>query len=322
MEGLEARPCQGSARSCDTGLLSFCIDSAGGEIMAATRVLTDGLYFGEGPRWHEGRLWFSDFYAQAVMSVDDSGVKRVELELDDQPSGLGWLPDGRLLVVSMAKMAVLRRDADGVKVHADLAPYSAHLCNDMVVDRLGRAWVGNFGFDLDGLIDDVGVEEALANHPTTNLVRVDPDGSAHIAASDMHFPNGSVVTPDGRTLIVAETLAGCLTAFDIAADGGLSNRRVWAQLDSVAPDGICLDESGNVWVANAVAPQCLLVAPGGDILQTVTSSQFCYACMLGGGDGKTLYMVTAESSHKGQVSGKKTGKIETARVDHGRAGYP
>lgn len=290
--------------------------------MTTTSVLTDGIYFGEGPRWHHGRLWFSDFYAHAVMSVGEDGVKRIELELDDQPSGLGWLPDGRLLVVSMAQMKVLRQDPDGVKVHADLSQYSAHLCNDMVVDGEGRAWVGNFGFDLDGLIDERGVEEALANHPTTNLVRVDTDGSTHIASTDMHFPNGSVVTPDGKTLIVAETLAGCLTAFDIAVDGSLVNRRIWAQLELIAPDGICLDEAGNVWVANAVAPQCVLVAPGGEVLQTVTTSQFCYACMLGGEDGKTLHMVTAQSSHKGQASADQTGKIETVRVEFGGAGYP
>jgi sugar lactone lactonase YvrE len=290
--------------------------------MVATSILTDGLYFGEGPRWHDGRLWFSDFYAQAVMSVDEGGIKRVELELDDQPSGLGWLPDGRLLVVSMAKMQVLRLDADGVKVHADLSQYSAHLCNDMVVDAFGRAWVGNFGFDLDALIDESGVEKALANHPTTNLVRVDTDGSVHIASPDMHFPNGSVVTPDGKILIVAETLASRLTAFDIMPDGSLENRRIWAQLELVAPDGICLDDAGNIWVANAVAPECVLVAPGGNILNRITTSQFCYACMLGGDDGKTLHMVTAKSSHKEQASADQTGKIETIRVESGRAGCP
>jgi sugar lactone lactonase YvrE len=168
----------------------------------------------------------------------------------------------------------------------------------------------------------MGVEQALANHPTTNLVRVDTDGSVHLASSDMHFPNGSVVTPNGTTLIVAETLASCLTAFDITPDGSLVNRRVWAQLELVAPDGICLDEAGNVWVANAVAPQCVLVAPGGKILNTITTSQFCYACMLGGDDGKTLHMVTASSSHKAQASADKTGKIETVRVESGRAGCP
>ena len=290
--------------------------------MTTATVLTQGLYFGEGPRWHEGRLWYSDFYAHAVMSVGSDGEQRIELKLDDQPSGLGWLPDGRLLVVSMAQMKLLRQDPDGLTVHADLSELSAHLCNDMVVDAQGRAWVGNFGFDLDAMIDEVGVEAMLGSHPSTNLVRVDIDGSVHLASPDMHFPNGSVVTPNGKTLIVAETLSMCLTAFDIAADGSLSNRRVWAQLELIAPDGICLDAQGNIWVANALAPQCALIAPGGEILHSVITSQFCYACMLGGDDGRTLHMVTAQSSHKSEASASQTGKIEIVRVEVAGAGCP
>ena len=133
--------------------------------MSSASVLTEGLYFGEGPRWHNGRLWFSDFYAHAVKSVGSDGLQRIELELDDQPSGLGWLPDGRLLVVSMAELKLLRQDSDGLKVHADLSELSAHLCNDMIVDTAGRAWVGNFGFDLDALVEEKGVEGALIDHP-------------------------------------------------------------------------------------------------------------------------------------------------------------
>jgi len=290
--------------------------------MSEARVLTDGLYFGEGPRWHRGRLWFSDFYAHAVKSVGADGVQRIELEMDDQPSGLGWLPDGRLLVVSMADMTLLRQDSDGLKVHADLSEFSAHLCNDMVVDKLGRAWVGNFGFDLDALIEEKGVEDALASHPATNLVRVDPNGSVHLAAPDMHFPNGMVVTPDGKTLIVAETLSMCLTAFDIAVNGGLSNRRVWAEVGMRAPDGICLDQAGNVWVANALAAECVLVAEGGQILQAMETSQPCFACMLGGEDGRTLHMVTAQSSDKRIASAEAAGKVEVARVAVAGAGCP
>lgn len=290
--------------------------------MTTAAILTEDLFFGEGPRWHNGRLWFSDFYAHAVKSVGPDGVQRVELELDDQPSGLGWLPDGRLLVVSMVKMQVLRQDADRLTLHADLSEFSAHLCNDMVVDNSGRAWVGNFGFDLDAFMKEKGVEEALANHPSTNLVRVDPDGSVHLASTDMHFPNGSVITPDGKTLIVAETLSACLTAFDIDADGALSNRRVWAEVGLRAPDGICLNEEGNVWVANALAPECVLVAEGGEILLTVETSQNCYACMLGGEDGRTLHLVTAQSSDKDVASAAPNGKIEVARVDVARAGCP
>ena len=162
----------------------------------------------------------------------------------------------------------------------------------------------------------------MADHPTANLVRVDPDGSVHIAAQAMHFPNGTVLSDDGTTLIVAETLALCLTAFDIGADGTLSNRRQWAPVGLRAPDGICLDQNGNVWVANALAPECVLVAPGGEILSTVETSQNCYACMLGGDDGRDLYLVTARDSDKKLASAERLGKIERAKVGAARAGMP
>ncbi len=242
--------------------------------MADTDILAEGIYFGEGPRWHEGRLWFSDFYDHAVKSVGSDGKVQVELGLDDQPSGLGWLPDGRLLLVAMKARKLMRLDPDGLVEHADLGDLTAHLCNDMVVDGRGRAFVGNFGFDLDAELQARG-NEVMLDHPTANLVRVDPDGSAHLAAPDMHFPNGAVITPDGNTLIIAETLGLCLTAFDVGEDGSLTNRRQWASVGERAPDGICLDANGNVWVANALAPECALVAEGGEILATVETSQFC-----------------------------------------------
>jgi sugar lactone lactonase YvrE len=287
-----------------------------------TTVLTGGLHFGEGPRWHQGRLWFSDFYDHAVKSVDPAGQLRTEYSFDDQTSGLGWLPDGRLLVVSMRQMAVLRQEGGRFVVHADLSGLARHLCNDMVVDGAGRAWVGNFGFDLDAELDRRGPEAVFADHPAANLVRVDPDGGVHLAAADMHFPNGSVVTPDGKTLIVAETLAMCLTAFDIGDDGELLNRRIWAPVGMRAPDGICLDANGNIWVANALAPECVLFAPGGEELQVVSASQNCYACMLGGADGRDLHLVTAPSSHHATVSAERAGKIETCRVEAPGAGWP
>ena len=289
--------------------------------MTDTITLVDGLYFAEGPRWHEGRLWFSDFYAHAVKSIDEAGAIRTELELDDQPSGLGWLPDGRLLVVTMKERAVRRLDPEGLVLHADLSALTAHLCNDMVVDAQGSAWVGNFGFDLDADLKARGLE-VLGDHPVTNLARVDADGTVHLAARDMHFPNGSVITADGKTLIVAETLAGCLTAFTINADKSLANRRVWAGLEGVAPDGICLNEDNQVWVANALAPEVILVAEGSEIVQRVVTSQLCYACMLGGEDGKTLFAVTAASSDAETAAASKTGKIETSRVAAARAGRP
>ena len=290
--------------------------------MAQARTLTDGLYFGEGPRWHNGRLWFSDFYDHAVKSMDTAGRVSIEHRFEDQPSGLGWLPDGRLLVVSMRALKVLRQEGTGFVEHADLSGLARHMCNDMVVDGNGRAWVGNFGFDLDAELSRRGVASVVAEHPSTNLVRVDPDGSVHLAAREMHFPNGTVITPDGKTLVVGETLASCLTAFDILADGSLANRREWAALGQRAPDGICLDADGNIWVANAVAPECVLIAPGGEVLQVVATSQNCYACMLGGDDGRDLYAVTALTSHHDVAAVERTGKIETARVKTPGAGWP
>ena len=290
--------------------------------MTKARVLADGLFFGEGPRWRAGRLWFSDFYDHAVKSVDSNGATRTELEIDDQPSGLGWLPDGRLLVVAMHRRQVLRVDPDGVHLHADLADVAGYHANDMVVDARGRAYVGNFGFPLDAALKTRGVESVIADHPTARLARVDADGSVHMAAMDLHFPNGMVITPDGKTLIVAETLAMRLTAFDIGPDGALSNRRAWATLGMRAPDGICLDANGHVWVANAIAPECVLVAPGGEIAATVETSQPCFACMLGGDDRRTLFAMTAPSSVADVVSTVRQGRIECAEVRVPGAGRP
>jgi sugar lactone lactonase YvrE len=209
-----------------------------------------------------------------------------------------------------------------VRLHADLSAVATHRANDMVVDAAGRAYVGNFGFALDAALKSRGVEGVLADHPTAQLARVDPDGSVHVAATDLHFPNGMVITPDGRTLIVAETLGLCLTAFDIGADGALSNRRVWAQVGMRAPDGICLDADGHVWIANAIAHECVLFAPGGAIVSTVSTDQPCYACMLGGDDGRTLFMMTAPSSLAEVASAARLGHVMTAVVTSPRAGRP
>jgi sugar lactone lactonase YvrE len=290
--------------------------------MTRATVVASGLYFGEGPRWRAGRLWFSDFYAHAVKSLDTSGVVRTELEIDDQPSGLGWLPDGRLLVVAMRERRVLRVDPDGVRVHADLADVAVHLANDMVVDTRGRAYVGNFGFDLDRELHARGVESVLADHPRATLARVDPDGRVHVAADGLDFPNGAVITPDGRTLIVAETLGLRLTAFDVAADGSLANRRVWAPVGQRAPDGICLDANGHVWIANAIAPECVLVAPGGEVVATVETDQPCFACMLGGEDRRTLHVLTAPTSVGAIAAAAPQGSIVSARVVTPGAGLP
>ena len=286
----------------------------------STEPFVDGLQFGEGPRWHEGRLWYSDFYAQAVFSVDEAGNRRRELEVPNQPSGLGWLPDGRLLVVSMIDRVVLRREPDGSVVeHGDLKPWATGLANDMVVAADGRAYVGNFGFDLEALY--AGGPDA-PRPTTTSMIRLDPDGTAVEAASDLAFPNGTVIFPDGRTLVVGESFGFCLTAFDRGPDGTLGNRRVWAPLEGVAPDGCCLDAEGCIWVANAAGRECVRVAEGGAVLDRVVTELHTYACMLGGADGRTLYCVTAPSSDPPKVRGLGAGRIVAARVDVPGAGLP
>lgn len=289
----------------------------------ATRELTGGIYFGEGPRWREGRLWFSDFYAHAVKSVSLAGDLRTEFEIDDQPSGLGWAPDGSMLIVAQIKRQLLRRSPDGaMSVHAELGHIADFHCNDMVVDSQGGAYVGNFGFDLDAAIGARGVPSVLADHPKAKLAYVAPDGTSRVVAEAMSFPNGSVITPDGKTLIVGETLSGVLTAFDIGTDGGLSNRRVWAPCQPAIPDGICLDADGAIWIANPIAPQCVRIAQGGEVLEIIDTGQPCFACMLGGDDGRTLFMLTAAGSDHEAAAKVQTGKIVVAEVDSPRAGRP
>jgi sugar lactone lactonase YvrE len=276
--------------------------------------LATGLYFGEGPRWHDGRLWFSDFNDHAVKTLDRDGKVETEFEVPNQPSGLGWLPDGRMLIVSMLDRKLLRREGGQLVEHADLSAIATWHCNDMVVDAAGRAYVGNFGFDLEGLAR--GVERRNAS-----LARVDPDGAVSVAATELEFPNGTVITPDGRTMIIGESMGARLTAFDVAADGSLSNRRVWADSSPRLPDGICLDQAGHIWVANPRAGEAFLVAEGGEVLEVVETSQNCYACMLGGDDGKTLYCLTAAAS--GAAAGQsRTGKVEVARAPSAHAGLP
>ena len=222
-----------------------------------------GLFFGECPRWHDGRLWYSDFFDHAVFSVSPDGGRRVEVSFDGEPAGLGWLPDGRLLINSRLDRAILRREEDGTLVrHGDLTPWATWHANDMVVAADGQAYAGNFGFDLDGLYDGSVQASAIAS---ASLVRVDPDGTSSEAAADIAFPNGTVITEDGGTLIIAESFGGKLTAFDRGADGTLTNRRQWAALEGVAPDGICLCADGSVWVSNALAHECVRVAEGGEV---------------------------------------------------------
>ena len=286
-------------------------------------VLVEGRYFCEGPRWHDGRFWFSDFYAHEVCSVGLDGDVTVELSLgDEQPSGLGWLPDGRLLVVGMTKRQVLRRDPDGtVAVHAELGDVATFHANDMLVAPDGGAYVGNFGFDLDGILLAEGEEGLLGRLFTdpapfmAKLAHVTADGAVSVAADQVLFPNGMVLLDGGRTLVVAQTLGMELTAFDRADDGTLSNRRAWASLmqedgTMVAPDGIGAGADGAIWVANALAPQVVRVTEGGAITDTVATTQNAYACCVGGPDGRHLLVCTAPTSVHTAVEAQPLAKLE------------
>jgi sugar lactone lactonase YvrE len=281
--------------------------------MQRAEILLHGLAFGEGPRWRDGRLWFSDMHAQRVMSVDLAGNARVELETQTSPSGLGWLPDGRLLVVSMEDRRLLRREPDGtLAVHADLSALASYHCNDMVTDDLGRSFVGNFGYDL----------QAGAPQRMAELVRVEPDGRAAVAASDLAFPNGTVITADRRTLIVGESAAARLTAFDLSEDGVLSRRRVFAALEGAVPDGICLDAEGAIWVASPLSNEVLRVREGGEVTDRIALDRGAFACMLGGDDRRTLFVCTSHSSDPVESAQQRSGRIESVQVRVPGAGLP
>jgi len=287
-----------------------------------TTRIREGLAFGESPRWRAGRLWYSDFYRRGVYTVSaDGSDERLEYEVAGQPSGLDWLPDGDQLCVSMTDHRVLRVGANGTSVHADISEYCGFWANDLTTGASGVAYVGNFGFDLDLLLAEVGVEGLLASPPpTTNLVVLDPDGAVRQVVPEMAFPNGAVLTPDGSTLIVAETMAMRLTAFTVDDDGTLRDRRVWAPLEFAAPDGICLDSEGQVWFANALTNTCQRVAPGGEITASATTTQTAFACALGGQDRTTLFVMTAPTSDRFKVADARLGAIEAVRVDVPGAG--
>lgn len=268
-----------------------------------TEVLLDGLGFAEGPRWHDGRLWFSDFVDRGVHSVDLAGTHRQVLEVAGQPSGLGWLPDGSLLAVSMRDRQVVRWDGATVQTHADLSALTDHPCNDLVVDASGRAYVSSYGFDFDAAVASAGLSALIAdrNLPTAAIYLVEPSGTLGVAADGLRFPNGMVVSETNRTLIVAESLGSRLTAFAVNDDGTLGGRRTWADLRlcGAAPDGIAADPAGTVWVADPLSTRCLEVAEGGTVVSTVTTSQSAVACAVG---DRHLFVVTAgRRSRSGRV---------------------
>jgi len=290
--------------------------------MASTQVRKDGLDFGESPRWHEGRLWYSDFFRGAVYALDPvDGTEQRVVAVPQQPSGLGWMPHGRLLVVAMLTREVLRVEDNGLVPHAALGDLATFHANDMVVDRNGRAFVGNFGYDLHADMRARPPEEILADERAgqATLARVEPDGSVHEAADGLRFPNGMVLLDDERTLVVAETLGLRLTAFDVEPLGELKNRRVWASTAErpegpVAPDGIAADPQGGIWVANGLGAECVRFAEGGEITGHVATRQVCFACALGGEDGRTLFCMTAPTSDPEEVAGRGLATVETAEV--------
>lgn len=252
-------------------------------------------------------------HASTVYALDEQGHLETIVKLeDDEPSGLGWLPDGRMLIVSMQKRKLLAFDGTSLEDFADLSEYATYHCNDMVTDAQGRSYVGNFGFDLhhDG------------EFCKAAMVLVHPDGSTELAADELSFPNGTVITPDGKTLIVGESFGARLTAFDIGEDGRLSNRREWAPMEGAVPDGICLDEADGIWVASPVSNEALRVIEGGEVTDRVQIKNQAFACMLGGEDGKTLFIMTSGSSHPDKSKEEKSAAVETVRVEHAGAGLP
>ena len=295
----------------------------------ALHTLLDGGGFFEGPRWHGDTWWVSDFYRQHVSTVDPDGTETVQVVVEHQPSGLGWMPDGSLVIASMKDHKVLRF-ADGVLTElADVSVHCGGHLNDLVVDDAGHVFVGNFGFDLMG----GGAPD------TAKLVRVDSDGTVAVAAEDLHFPNGMVITADGSTLIVGETTGNRYTAFTLTPDGSLTDRRVWAEFATlptaetfeaalgqiaVAPDGCTLDAENHLWVADALGNRAVRVAPGGAIVDEIPAPEGLgiYACQLGGPDGTTLLLCSAPDFFEHNRIVAREAVLLTTEVDVPHAGRP
>jgi sugar lactone lactonase YvrE len=278
------------------------------------QILLTGVALGESPRWHDNRLWFSDWGAQEVVAVDLDGNSDVILRVPSFPFSIDWLPDGRLLVVSSNDRRLLRMEPDGSLVtHAHLKSLRDRPWNEIVVDGRGNAYLNNIGFDL------MAGEEVAPGI----LALVTPDGSARQVADGVSFPNGMVVTPDNSTLILAESYANRLTAFDIAADGSLTNQRVWADVRGGVPDGICLDAENAVWYADVPNQRCVRVRQGGEVLQTVELDRGCFACMLGGTDGRTLFLMANEwRGTANMADGARTGQVLTVNAPAPGVGWP
>ena len=278
-----------------------------------TSTLADGFVFLEGPRWRGDRLWVSDMRGHHVYTVTAGGAREQVAQVPNRPSGIGFLPDGTPLIVSMLDRKLLCLRGGKLGLHADLAPLARGDINDMVVDAQGRAYIGSFGFDL----------HAKEKFRPAEVFMVTPDGRAHMAAAELRFPNGMAITPDGRTLVVAETFGRRLGALDIAADGTLSNRRVFAELPGASPDGICMDAQGGVWVADVAQDVFVRVEAGGRITERVpVAGRRAIACQLGGADGRTLFLMVAEGTLDDIAAGTTTARIETCTVAVPGSGSP
>ena len=277
------------------------------------QTLMTGLAFGESPRWHDDRLWFSDWGAQEVIAVDLEGKSEVITRIQSFPFCIDFLPDGRLLVVSARDQLLLRMEPDGSLVtHANLTSLSDHPWNEIVVDGRGNAYLNNIGFDFPG-----------GEFATGIIALVTPDGSTRQVADGVAFPNGMVVTPDNATLILAESYGKRLTAFDVAADGSLSNRRTWADLGDGAPDGICLDAENAIWYGDVPNKRCVRVREGGEVLQTIDLDRGCFACALGGADKRTLFLVATEwSGTTSMAGGARTGQVLVVEAPAPGVGWP
>jgi sugar lactone lactonase YvrE len=275
--------------------------------------LTSGLILGESPRWHDGRLWFADWGAQELIATDLAGAREVIVRVPSFPFSFDWLRDRQLAIVSARDRRLYRRDTEGRLVpYVDLRQLSNHPWNEIVVDGRGNAYVNNIGFDFPGGEFAPGI-----------VALVTPDGSVRQVADDVAFPNGMVVTPDNSTLILAESYGKKLTAFDIAADGSLSNRRVWADLAGGAPDGICLDAEMAVWYGDVPNKRCVRVREGGQVLQTIDLDRGCFACMLGGAEGTTLFLMAAEWRGTANMhDATRTGQVLTVQAAAPHVGWP
>lgn len=279
---------------------------------ADTNILLDGLAFPEAPRWKNSRLWFTDQHARRVMTVTPEGDVEYILEMNDLPGGLGWMPDGIPVVVAMTERKLFLIKNGLLEQHADLSKLAPAFCNDMVIDLQGRAYVGNFGYDLHG----------GAPQRQTHLIIVEQDGRARISEGGLIFPNGMIITPDKTTLIVAETFASRLTQFRITSDGNLIKTNIRIELGNITPDGICLDAEGGIWIASPATKQVVRLTKNGAIDSILETSGTPYACMLGGKNRRTMFIMSSETDVPDRACIMKSGRVEIVEVEVPGAGLP